>query len=60
MAFPKPIRVVLAATMILFIFLVLQIMRHPGDVKVPGLTGNKMEDMVRDPNLDGKRDTGLC
>lgn len=57
MAMPKPIRLLAAATMALFFFLVVQIMRSPTTVKLPGSTDGKMEDMVRDPNLDGMRHT---
>ena len=55
MAMPKPIRLLAAATMALFLVLVIQIMRSSGDIKIrmPGLKGNKMDDMIRDPNLDG-------
>jgi len=55
MAMPKPIRLLAAATMALFLFLVVQIMRSPSMPKLPGQLGNKMDDMIRDPNLDGMR-----
>ena len=58
MAMPKPIRLLAAATMTLFLVLVIQIMRSSSNIKAPGLPGNKMEDMIRDPNLDGMRHTG--
>ncbi|KAI7661708.1 glycosyltransferase family 15 protein, partial [Hortaea werneckii] len=38
--------------MVLFLFLVLQIMRSPTSVKLPGSTAHKYDDMIRDPNLD--------
>lgn len=53
MAMPKPIRLLAAATMALFLFLVVQIMRSPTTVKLPGLSDGNVGDMVRDPNLDG-------
>jgi len=53
MAMPKPIRLMAAATLALFVFLVFQIVRSPSVPKLlDGKTG-KMDDMVRDPNLDG-------
>ncbi|KAK3658751.1 putative mannosyltransferase ktr4 [Elasticomyces elasticus] len=52
MAMPKPIRLLAAACMALFFFLVIQIMRSPSSVKVPGLDDGKVADMLRDPNLD--------
>lgn len=53
MGLPRPIRLLAAATMVLFLFLVLQIMRSPTTVKLPGSTAHKYDDMIRDPNLDG-------
>ena len=53
MGLPRPIRLLAAATMVLFLFLVLQIMRSPTSVKLPGSTAHKYDDMIRDPNLDG-------
>ncbi|MGG6499523.1 UNVERIFIED_CONTAM: hypothetical protein NY603_42055, partial [Bacteroidetes bacterium 56_B9] len=51
---PKPIRFLALATMALFVFLLFQIMRNPTVAKLP--EGHaKLEDMVRDPNLDGRR-----
>lgn len=54
MAMAKPIRILAAACMALFFFLALQMMRSPGTIKGPG-NEHKWDDMVRDPNLDGKR-----
>lgn len=52
MAIPKPIRLLALATMVLFVFLLVQIMRNPTVARLP--EGHaKLEDMVRDPNLDG-------
>jgi mannosyltransferase len=55
MAIPRPIRLLAAATMALFVFLVIQIMCSPGSMQLPGSAdkGVKIEDMTRDPNLDG-------
>lgn len=52
---PRPIRLLAAACMALFLFLVLQMMRNPSSVRVPGQDAHKYDDMVRDPNLDGTR-----
>ncbi|KAK1076929.1 putative mannosyltransferase ktr4, partial [Friedmanniomyces endolithicus] len=52
MAIPKPIRLLAAACMALFFFLVIQIVRSPGKVKGPNLDVGKLADMFRDPNLD--------
>ena len=53
MALPKPVRLMAAATMAVFFFLALTIMRSSGTVKLSGSgTDNKIDDMVRDPNLD--------
>ncbi|KAK1027714.1 putative mannosyltransferase ktr4, partial [Friedmanniomyces endolithicus] len=52
MAIPKPIRLLAAACMALFFFLVVQIMRSPGEVKGPNVDVGKLADMFRDPNLD--------
>ncbi|KAK3679738.1 putative mannosyltransferase ktr4 [Recurvomyces mirabilis] len=53
MAMPKPIRLLAASCMVLFIFLVLQIMRNPSEVKVPKEKDpNRSGEMDRDPNLD--------
>jgi len=54
MAIPKPIRLLAAACMALFFFLVVQIMRSPGEVKGPNVDVGKLADMFRDPNLDGR------
>ena len=54
MAIPKPIRLLAAACMALFFFLVIQIVRSPGKVKGPNLDVGKLADMFRDPNLDGR------
>lgn len=51
MGMPKPIRLLAGATMILFFFLVFQIVRSPSIPQMPG-GGEKIDDMVRDPNLD--------
>lgn len=52
MAMPKPIRILLAATMCLFLFLVVQIMRRPTGVQPPSGGVTKPDDFLRDPNLD--------
>ncbi|KAH9831110.1 glycosyltransferase family 15 protein [Teratosphaeria destructans] len=49
---PKPIRVLAAATMLTFLFLMFQVMRGPSGIKLPGSHDGKTEDMIRDPNLD--------
>lgn len=51
MGMPKPIRLLAGATMALFLFLVWQIMKSPRILQAPG-GREKMDDMVRDPNLD--------
>lgn len=48
---PKPIRLLAGATMALFFFLVFQIVRSPRVIHAPG-GRDKVDDMVRDPNLD--------
>lgn len=56
MAMSRPIRLLAAATMALFLFLVLQIMRSPTSLRLPGgRGGGEWNDMARDPNLDGTR-----
>ena len=55
MAFPKPIRLLAAACMALFFFLMLQMIRNPNPLSPP-TASNEKEDyksFVRDPNLDG-------
>ncbi|KAK4621785.1 Glycolipid 2-alpha-mannosyltransferase 1 [Fulvia fulva] len=51
MGMPKPIRMLAGATMLLFVFLVYQMMRNPSVMQPPG-SHEKTQDMVRDPNLD--------
>lgn len=51
MGMPKPIRLLAGATMALFFFLVFQIVKSPGVIKAQG-GREKVDDMVRDPNLD--------
>ena len=54
MAVPKPIRLMAAATMVLFLFLMVQIIRKPGDIRPPGSESKEeMDKWGRDPNLDG-------
>ena len=54
MAFPKPIRLLAAACMVLFFFLMLQIMRSPNPITPPGSSEKEnFASFVRDPNLDG-------
>ena len=57
MAIPRPIRILAAACMILFFFLMVQIMRSPTTIDLPGSGGktgkDKYASFVRDPNLDG-------
>ena len=48
---PKPIKMLAGGTMLLFLFLVFQIMRSPKVISAPG-GREKIDDMVRDPNLD--------
>lgn len=52
MALPPAIRVLAAATICVFCFLIFQIFRAPSNLTLPG-DNTKMNDMVRDPNLDG-------
>ncbi|EMC93831.1 glycosyltransferase family 15 protein [Baudoinia panamericana UAMH 10762] len=51
---PKPIRLLGAACMVLFLFLVVQIMRSPRNWKLPSKQPSSQldQDMSRDPNLD--------
>lgn len=55
MAIAKPIRFMAGATMLLFVFLLYSMISSPASID--GLTGpneaQKMDDMIRDPNLDG-------
>ena len=54
MAMPKPIRLLAAACMALFLFLMVQMIRSPTALKPPGSGGGDgINDMIRDPNLDG-------
>lgn len=52
MVMPRPIRLLAGATMALFVFLLYTIMSSSGPLKAPGL--EKVDDMIRDPNLDGR------
>jgi hypothetical protein len=45
--------------MVLFFFLLIQFMRHPGNVDLHDKDDPRTGDMVRDPNLDGKAMVGL-
>jgi hypothetical protein len=58
-AMPKPIRLLGASCMVLFFFLLIQFMRHPGNVDLHDKDDPRTGDMVRDPNLDGKAMVGL-
>jgi len=55
MAIAKPIRFMAGATMLLFVFLLYNMMRDPR--AIDGLVGpneaQRKDDMLRDPNLDG-------
>jgi mannosyltransferase len=55
MAIAKPIRFMAGATMLLFVFLLYNMIRDP--VSIDGLVGpneaQRKDDMLRDPNLDG-------
>ena len=55
MAIAKPIRFMAGATMLLFVFLLYNMMREPASID--GLVGaneaQRKDDMLRDPNLDG-------
>jgi hypothetical protein len=57
MAVSKPIRVLAAACMALFFFLMLQMMRNPSPVTPPIASPEKedFKSFVRDPNLDGMK-----
>lgn len=54
MAFPKPVRLLAAACMALFFFLMLRMIWSPRSISLPG-SGDKepYTSFVRDPNLDG-------
>ena len=56
MAIPKPIRLLGGAgCMLLFLFLMLQIIRSPSTTSVPSaVTKGEYDSFVRDPNLDGR------
>lgn len=51
----KPIRLLAATTMALFVFLLIHIMRKPSTIQRQGSDDGKMAEMIRDPNLDGKQ-----
>lgn len=52
---PRPIRLLAAACMALFFFLMLQIMRSPHALNPPGSGGGSdVGEMMRDVNLDGE------
>lgn len=53
MALPKSVRALAGVTMLIFVYLVVQIFRAPGQIKGPDNDGS-LDDMIRDPNLDGK------
>jgi hypothetical protein len=54
MAFAKPVRLLAAACMVLFLFITVQIMRNPGPVTPPGFKEkDNYASFARDPNLDG-------
>lgn len=58
MAVPRPIRLLAAACMALFLFLMVQIMRDPAAISIPGVEEKKtqsFDSFVRDPNLDGRK-----
>ncbi|KXL51214.1 glycosyltransferase family 15 protein [Acidomyces richmondensis BFW] len=48
----KPIRLLAATTMALFVFLLIHIMRKPSTIQRQGSDDGKMAEMIRDPNLD--------
>lgn len=49
---PKPIRLLMGASLALFVFLVVQIVRSPSSpIPLPG-DRHKVEELTRDPNLD--------
>ena len=55
MALPKPIRILAAATICIFVFLFLQLFRsEPGQMKMPESVpaGQKYQDWGHDPQLD--------
>lgn len=54
----RPIRLLAAATMALFLFLVVQIMRRPSKIEMPGKGGENTSGLARDPNLDGRQRRG--
>lgn len=56
MAIPPAIRVLGFATMAIFCWLVVQIIRAPSSIGLPGQGKEsvKFDDMIRDPNLDGR------
>ena len=60
MAIPKPIRLLGAGCMLLFLFLMLRIVQSPSTISLPGgATKGEYDSFVRDPNLDGKK-TAAC
>lgn len=60
MATSKPIRLLAATTMALFVFILIQMMRKPSTIQPPGYDDGKMAEMTRDPNLDGKGPLCAC
>jgi mannosyltransferase len=55
MALPKPVRILAAVTICLFLFLFLQLFRaEPGQLKMPesAPTGKKFQEWEHDPQLD--------
>lgn len=53
MAFHRPVRYVMGATLILLVFLGFQILRNPDSIRMPHYSnGGKMDNMDRDPNHD--------
>lgn len=51
MVFPKPMRAVALASLLLFIFLIFQVLHKPQPIKEPRVV---YPDMKTDPNLEGK------
>lgn len=55
MAMPRPIRLLAGTSMVIFLFLLYTIVYNsPGTLKAPQTGGVKMDEMIRDPNLDGQ------
>lgn len=59
MALPKAMRLLALATLGLFCFLVYQIFKAPSSLHIPALGTGQVEDMLRDPNLDGMRNVAM-